>query len=104
MAKSMELLPRDVGHYRRLMTDPMPKVMSKLSDKLIIEEKKLKRFFKCTKFNLKCGNELFQCFATKNFAKSFVQHLNNKHSFDLFYCVYCYPNINVDENKVSIVK
>ena len=93
-------LPRFVVRYRKPVTDSVINVVNLDKPLGSLTEKKLRRFFKCTKFNLTL-DRYDQCFATKNSKHAFEDHLKTKHKTQSFYCCYCNPNLN-NENKVSI--
>src|SRR5260370_22782546 len=92
-----DCLPTFVGQYERSKVSPR---ITRSDQKVAsIEEKKLRHFYKCTKFNL--TNAKTNCFATKNFNKNFLHHLNTKHKSMKFYCVYCYPKTRINEKELK---
>ena len=93
-------LPTYVRPYDRSVTDSMSKELKISAKTSCIEEKKLRRFFKCTKFNLRTGIRSEQCFVCRNSKSRFEDHLKTNHSNQEFYCCYCYPKLSYGENQV----
>jgi hypothetical protein len=60
------------------------------TNKMNSTELRLRRWFKCTKFDEKC-------FATRNSCQQFLSHLTDKHFGQQLFCIYCH-SIN-DDNK-----
>jgi hypothetical protein len=93
-------LPPFVGLYRRRDNDFISKIVSKNAKLYTIEERKLRRFFKCTQY-FEIKNK---CFATKNYKKSFLEHLHKCHSKQKLFCVYCFPFIShTNQDKVVFI-
>ncbi|XP_054163304.1 uncharacterized protein LOC128961121 [Oppia nitens] len=68
---------------------------------LTLADRKLRRFYKCSKFNLRLGPASGQqCFATYNSDMAFARHCLNCHPKQLVHCIYCYPKANQDDNKI----
>ncbi|XP_054165968.1 uncharacterized protein LOC128963482 [Oppia nitens] len=67
---------------------PLISVQSTIDDvtnsKMTSTELRLRRWFKCTRFEDKC-------FATRNGSQQFIQHLVDKHNDHKLFCLYCSP-------------
>ena len=73
---------------------PLVTVLSTIeaTNKMNSTELRLRRWFKCTKFDDKC-------FATRNSGQQFLSHLADKHPNETLFCLYCNNNINNQDNK-----
>jgi hypothetical protein len=93
-----ELIPRFVGHYRRLPDEKISQIIeinSETNQSLV--DKKFCDFFKCTKNLINSENRdqnNGKCFATRNTQLLFTKHLNEKHPNEELFCIYCYPEVN----------
>ena len=95
-------MPSCVGYYSRKATEPTLKVQPPRHKCASTEETKLRRFFKCTKFNLRSGLKSgLQCFACKNEETAFDRHLKTRHKSETFFCCYCYPRVNSSAQEVT---
>jgi hypothetical protein len=93
-----QLIPRFVGHYRRLPDEKISEIIeinSETNQSLV--DKKFCDFFKCTKNFINTENRdqnNGKCFATRNTELLFTKHLNEKHPNEELFCIYCYPEVN----------